>query len=368
MTPHHDTVRVPYEDLHALVTDLFTDRGVPPPRARTAASALCHGDLCGFDSHGVFNLRRLYLPLFDSGRVDPAAEPEVVTDLGACAVVDARRALGLWAAAEAMDSAVERAGRHGIGLVSVRGGTHFGCAGHHAARAAAHGMIGVVASNCGGQRIARPPHGALAMLGTNPLSVAAPALPEHPFVLDMSTTVVPTGKVRIAASSGETVPDGWLADDSGEAVTDPTAFDRGAAHLRWLGGTPDNGVHKGFGLGLVVEVLSALLPGAGLGPAPAALLGDGGPHGRDDDIGYFVLAIAPDSLRPAGEFAADAQTAFAALVDCPSAAPGEEVRYPGWWESERAQERLQFGVPIREHVHRELLDLGLRSPAPVGER
>lgn len=362
------TVRVRYEDLHAWVSELFTERGLPSHRARIAAAALCHGDLQGFDSHGVFNLSRLYLPLFSSGRVDPAAEPEILTDTGACAVVDSRRALGLWSAAEAMDNAIERAGQHGIGLVSVRDATHFGCAGFHAARAAEQGMIGIVASNCGGQRIARPPLGALPMLGTNPLAVAAPALADHPFMLDMSTTVVPTGKVRTAASRGETIPPGWLTDDAGNPVTDPTAFDRGMAHLGWLGGSPETGAYKGYGLGLVVELLAALLPGANLGPAPEALHGDGRPHGRDDGIGFFVLAIAPDLLRPDGNFGADAHTMFATLASCPPAVQGDLVRYPGWWEAERALERHRRGVPIAAHLHRELLELGLTGTEPVGER
>lgn len=97
--PPPGVAHVPYEELHGFVRETFAARGTPPVRADTAASALCYGDLCGFDSHGVFNLARLYLPLFDSGRVDPAAEPGVVTDLGPCAVIDARQALGLWCAA-----------------------------------------------------------------------------------------------------------------------------------------------------------------------------------------------------------------------------------------------------------------------------
>ncbi|WP_243787949.1 Ldh family oxidoreductase [Saccharopolyspora gloriosae] len=359
---------VSHADLHAFTAGVFAEHGIPDRRAHLAADALCYGDLCGFDSHGLFNLTRLYLPLLRSGRIDPAAEPRVLTDLGACATVDARRALGLWAAVEATDSAVARAAEHGIGMVSVRGGTHFGCAGFHAARAAEAGLIGIVASNCGGQRIARPPLGALTMLGTNPISVAAPAVDGHPFVLDMSTTVVPTGKVRVAASSGERVPAGWLADDSGATVTDPAEFDRGNAHLRWLGGDPDTGAHKGFGLGLVVELLSALLPGAGLGPAPEALHGDGGPHGRDDDIGYFVLAIAPDLLRPQGEFADGARNLFGTLLNCPPSAPGDTVGYPGWHEAELAARRRSEGVPLREHVHRELVELGLPSAGTGGAR
>ncbi|WP_308295651.1 Ldh family oxidoreductase [Streptomyces odontomachi] len=356
------TVLVDHQELHAAVAACFAARGVPAPRAATAATALCYGDLTGLDSHGLANLSRLYLPLFDSARVDPVAEPVTLTDLGACALVDSRRALGLWAAAEAMDSAVARARRHGIGLVSVRNATHLGCAGFHATRAASAGMIGLIASNCGGQRIARPPGGALAMLGTNPLSVAAPALDGHPFVLDMSTTVVPTGRIRAAARHGEPIPEGWLADREGKPVTDPAAFDAGDAYLRWLGGDPETGAHKGFGLGLVVELLSAVLSGAAVGPAAAALDGDGRPHGSDDDIGFVALAIAPGTLRSEADFLAATRALFGTLLACPPLHEDAAVRYPGWWEAERAAERRRTGVPLAAALHAELVGLGvLRS-------
>lgn len=114
----------------------------------------------------------------------------------------------------------------------------------------------------------------------------------------MSTTVAPTGKVRVAARRGEPVPAGWLEDAAGAPVTDPAAFDRGEAFLRWLGGSARTGVHKGFGLGIAVELLAAVVSGAAVGPAPAALEGDGRPHGSDDDIGFFLLAIAPRCCVP----------------------------------------------------------------------
>ncbi|NSC24378.1 Ldh family oxidoreductase [Streptomyces albus subsp. chlorinus] len=353
------TVTVGHDELLAAATTALTDRGVPAGRARTAADALCYGDLAGLGSHGTFNLARLYLPLLASGRADPAAEPRTVTDLGACVLLDSRRALGLWAAAEAMDLAAERARRHGVGLVSVRNATHFGCAGYHAARAARQGMIGVLAGNCGGQRIARPPRGLLAMLGTNPLSVAAPALDDRPFVLDMSTTVVPTGRIRTAARAGESVPAGWLEDAHGAPVTDPAAFDRGEAYLRWLGGDAETGAFKGYGLGLAVEVLAALLPGAQVGPAREALDGDGRPHGRDDGVGFLALAVAPGALRGAEDFREDARALFTTLTRCPSSDGGTMVRYPGWWEAERAHARRRDGIPLPAHLYDELAGLGL---------
>jgi LDH2 family malate/lactate/ureidoglycolate dehydrogenase len=369
-TPPDTSVRVPYHDLIAFVAAVFAARGLPAGRARAAAEALCHGDLTGVTSHGLVNLTRLYLPLFDEGRVTPDAEPVIIADSGATVLLDARRALGLWAAGAAMDIAVARAAAHGVGFVWVRGGTHLGCAGHHAVRAVRHGMVGLVLSNCGRQRIARPPGGLRAMLGTNPLSVAAPAGPHPPFVLDMSTTVVPTGRVRAAARASRQIPTRWLADRDGAAVTDPAAFDRGDAHLLWLGGEPDTGAYKGYGLALVVEVLGALLAGAGLGPAHEALDGDGGPSGRDDDIGYLVAAIAPP--RPAGDVAYDAAALFGALLACPPARPDEPVRYPGWLEHEHARVNLRQGVPLDPARYDELRNLaaetGLELPAAEGAR
>ncbi|EME51188.1 Ldh family oxidoreductase [Amycolatopsis decaplanina] len=339
------TVLVPYETLLSLVTGIFRDRGVPGERAATAAAALCHGDLTGVTSHGTVNLTRLYLPLLDRGRMDPEADMHVQTDLGACVLADARRTLGLWSASQAMELACARASRYGIGMVSLRGATHIGCAGHHAARAVAHGMIGLIASNCGGQRIAPPPGGTAAMLGTNPLALACPAGDAHPFVLDMSTTVVPTGRVRAAAREGRTIPVGWLAAEDGSPVTDAAAFDRGEARLLWLGGDPETGAYKGFGLGLLVEILAALVPGAALGAVSA----DGE---RDDDIGVLALAIAPDLLRTG--FADDAATLFDAVRGWPAQDPGAPVVYPGWHEGERAARFREHGVPIPTAVYEEL--------------
>jgi LDH2 family malate/lactate/ureidoglycolate dehydrogenase len=364
-------VRVPYPDLLAFVAQVLCARGLPEDRAGAAAEALCHGDLTGFTSHGITNLTRLYLPLFDSGRCDPRAEPRIVADRGASVLLDARRALGLWAAAEAMDLAVERARRFGVGMVSVRGATHFGCAGHHALRAVRHHMVGLVTANCGRQRIVRPVGGRTPMLGTNPLALAAPAGDRPPFVLDMATTVAPTGRVRAAARAGQSVPVGWLQDDDGAPkplyapVTDPAAFDRGQAHLRWLGGDPDTGAYKGFGLALLVEVLSALVAGAGIGPQEETAK----PAGPDDDIGFFMLAVAPGRLRPEAEFRTDAADLFGALLGCPPVRADEPVRYPGWPEDARSRDRRAHGVPLEPALHMEMLDLarnsGLSFPEPV---
>jgi LDH2 family malate/lactate/ureidoglycolate dehydrogenase len=365
-------LRLAHDDLVAVTARVFTAHGVPSDRAKTAATALVYGDLSGVTSHGLTNLTRLYLKLFEDGRVKPDARPRLLADRGAAVMQDADRGLGLWVAAEAMTLAAGRAAEHGVGLVSVRNSTHIGIAGYHAALAAARQMIGLIASNCGRQRIIRPPGAAVTLLGTNPLSLAAPAGPgHHPFVLDMSTTVVPTGRVRAQARAGLPAPEGWLEDDQGEPVTDAAAFDRGEAHLKWLGGRPETGAYKGYGLGLLVEILGALLPGAGLGPEFKALGGDGRPSGRDDDIGFVALAVAPGTMRPIEEFLADAGDMFGTLLAAPPVDPDGQVSYPGRHEAERAARHLDAGVPMTPGLYGELTavgrDLGITPPTPLRE-
>ncbi|TCO59790.1 Ldh family oxidoreductase [Actinocrispum wychmicini] len=370
LTDSVTTVRMAHRDLVTFAAAVFADRGVPTERAHIAAEALCYGDLAGMASHGTANLTRLYLPAIDEGRIDPAATPEVLADTGAAVLLDGKRALGLWSATDALDLAANRARETGIAMVSVRNATHFGCAGFHTGRLAQRHFVSLLASNCGRQRIARAPGGRPAVLGTNPLSVASPTGRHHPYVLDMSTTVVPTGRIRAAHRAGQAIPEGWLEDADGRAVTDPGALDRREGYLRWLGGDPATGAYKGYGLGLLVEVLAALVPGAGLGPEPAALTGDGGPTGSDDDIGFVALVVAPGALRPIGDFLDQADGMFSTLLDCPRQDEDRAVSYPGWHEAEQAARSAADGVDLPVERYRELRDLaaqrGLDLPRTGG--
>ncbi|MHC0432822.1 Ldh family oxidoreductase [Streptomyces sp. O3] len=356
------TVRLDHEELVGFTARVFTRRGLAPERAEIAARALVHGDLTGVTSHGLANLTRLYLPLFDDRRTDPDADLEIVADRGAAVLVDSHNALGLWSAHASMELALERAETYGVALVSLYNGTHFGCAGHFTAHAASRGAIGFLAGNCGGQRIIRPPGAAEPLLGTNPFSLAVPIGDHPPYVLDMSTTVVPTGRIRAAARAGQSIPEGWLADDLGNPVTDPHAFDRGEAHLQWLGGRPETGSFKGYALSLMVETLAALLPGAELGPTSTA--------GRDDNIGFFTLAIAPGKLRSPSAFRAQSEELFGALMNARALDPDRPVRYPGWPEAQRAAEARADGVPLAAALFAELeqvaSQLSLTVPTPLG--
>jgi len=304
-----DTVRVPYRKLLAFTRATFSEHGLPPARAHTAAAALCYADLRGLSPHGVAELTGLHLPMLADGRADPTAEPVPQHDTGACALVEARGALGLWAASEAVDSAIDRAQQHGVGLVSVRGATPFGCAGVHAIRATRDGMIGVVAGTAGSD----PAPGA-------PVAAAAPALDQRPFALDLSSAMSPR---------------------------DP-GFPRPAPEheLRW----PAEDPVADQGLGPVAPLLTAMLCGS-----PAAPAGDEG-GGTD----FVALALAPAAICPGHDAIGTARALFSALAPH-SVPPHSTAHYPGWLEAERAEHALHEGVPLPRHLHEELLSFGLEE-------
>ena len=312
-----DTVRVPYRKLLAFTRATFSEHGLPPARAHTAAAALCYADLRGLAPHGIAELTGLHLPLLADGRADPAAEPVALHDTGACTLVEARGALGLWAASEAVDSAIDRAAQHGVGLVSVRGTTPFGCAGVHAIRATRDGMLGVLAST-GGPAPSGPSH---------PVAAAAPALDQRPFVLDRSAALSPR--------------------DPGFPLPDPDG------ELCWPDEEPDVGQD---GLGPFAPLLTAMLCGS-TGSLPH--LGGAEPDTTD----FVALALDPGAICPGHDAITTARSLFTALAPRTPPRPeqGGTTGYPGWLEAERVDHALHEGVPLPRDLHEELVSFGLED-------
>jgi LDH2 family malate/lactate/ureidoglycolate dehydrogenase len=348
--------RVSAAALERFSRDVLIACGVSGPDAMVAARALGYADRRGLDTHGVANLERIYVPRLLAGTVAPRAVPRIVAERQGFAVLDGMGGLGLVVATRAMEDAVERARRHGMGLVGVRGSSHFGCAGHYATLAARRGMLGVAATNLGAQALVPPPGARTRLLGTNPLAIAAPAGRLPAFVLDMSTTAVSAGKVRAAARAGRPVPEGWLADDAGRPVTDPARYEAGAAELQWLGGT------KGFGLGLAIELLCGALPGRA---APFGEADD------DDAVGHVLLAVDVAACRPLADFRAEVDALLGAVLDAEPGPGRPAVRYPGHPEAEVREDRDARGVPVDDELSASLARVGARLgvalPRPQAE-
>lgn len=356
------TITIPLCELHAFGASLLECLGLSPEDAAVAADVLCYADARGLTTHGTGALATLYGPRLLSGRIDAAARPITVVEQGAIAVVDAKRGLGLVTMTFAMDLATALAQRFGVGAVTVRNSSHFGPAGYYGHRAMRKGLVGFAMTNCGMQGVVPPLGGRLRMLGSNPVGVAVPAGREVPFVLDMSTTVVATGKVTAATRSGASVPDGWLVGPDGADVNDPAAYHAGEADLRWLGGDVVTGGAKGYGLALLVDLLCGPLAGSGFGPRAETV--GGGPPSSDDDIGHFALAIDPAAFGPPATFLRKVDDLLSAVRGCPPAAYATHVTYPGEPEARQAATAQTQGAALPEHLAEPLWQLATRLGVP----
>jgi LDH2 family malate/lactate/ureidoglycolate dehydrogenase len=307
--------------------------------AELTADHIVRTDLRGVDSHGVGLLPK-YHDWVRAGHIVPGAEPAIVRDDGPTGLVDGNQGWGHHVATVAMEQAIAKARAHGVGLVAVRNSNHYGAAAGYSMMALAHDMIGLSLTNVA-RPIVVPTHGRRAMLGTNPISVAAPAGDEPPFVLDMATSTVAIGKLRVAARLGRRIPEGWALSASGVPTTDPAvAF--AARLLTPLGGTPEAGSHKGYGLALMVDILAGVLAGAVHSDTgerrPAAT-----PRA---DVGHLLGAVDIGRFRPLAEFKADMDDLVRSLKTSPLADGATRIWVAGEPERECEARRRRDGIPL----------------------
>lgn len=331
--------------------------------SETCADGVHYADQVGTVTHGAGILDRLYLGMLRDGTVDPKAVPVVERETGATALVDGGDGVGFVSATFAMRTAIERAGRFGIGAVAVRNSSHCGCMGHYTRMAVEAGMIGIAMTNLGAQGIVAPPGGRDRLLGTNVLAAAAPAGTAAPFSLDMSAAVVAAGRIRLARDRGEQVPPGWLADADGAPVTDPNGYFDGTAWLQFLGGAPVTGGYKGYGLALLADILCGVLSGSAVGPDAAHGTGEGR---QDADIGHFFLAINVGAFRDTNAFHAQMDRMLSTISASTPLRPERAVSYPG--APEHALLSAMDGtvaVPADVFAQLEKVAEELEIPAPV---
>jgi LDH2 family malate/lactate/ureidoglycolate dehydrogenase len=349
-SPEEHSIRVPADRLRSLVAAIFARLGLPDADAATAAGVLVQADLMGVDTHGVSNyIQLLYEPGLRRGSIQPRPRVEVVHETPITALVDGGGGLGLVVGVRAMGIAIEKARAAGVGLAAVRNSRHYGAAGIYARMAIANDMIGLSLTNS--DALVVPTFGRESRLGTNPVAVAVPAGSEPPFLLDMATSTVPLGKIMLARRHGVTMPEGWAADEQGVPTTDPeTAFR--AARLLPLGGSFEQGSHKGYGLAVVVDVLCGVLSGAGVAVG----------QGLGGQVGHFFAALRIDAVRPIDAFKRMMDDYLRALRETPPTPGQDRVVYAGLLEHEIEQERRSRGIPL----HRDVVDYLDRLAAELG--
>ena len=347
-----------YERLHQFVVSILAAMGSTKEEATLSANALVAADLRGIDSHGVARLSG-YVRLWDAGRVNPTPQVKVVHETPSTATIDGDGGLGLIVAQKAMDIAIEKAKTCGTGWVSVKNSNHFGIAGYHALKALDHDMIGMAMTNA--SPLVAPTFASERMLGTNPIAVAVPSHKEAPFVADFATTTAANGKLEILQRKQLETPTGWVQDQAGNEVTDPHALKSGGALLP-LGSDYEHGSHKGYCLGSIVDIFSAVLSGANYGPwaPPFVSFLPLAPDPVGDGLGHFLGAMRIDAFRPAEEFKQHMDNWLKRFRSAKTVDGHETVLIPGDPERQKAAERKANGIPIIQPVVDDLMQLEAR--------
>jgi len=347
-----------YQALYSFTESVFLAMGCSAKDATTATKVLIAADLRGIDSHGVARLSG-YVRLWEAGRINSTPNLSIVHETPSTAVVDGDAGLGLVVAPYAMQIAIDKAKQVGTGWVSVKNSNHFGIAGYHAMMALEHDMIGMAMTNA--SAIVAPTFSSEKMLGTNPIAVAIPAGNEPAFVADMATTTAANGKLEMLQRKNADAPLGWVQDENGNDVTDANILKKGGALLP-LGSDREHGSHKGYALGSIVDIFSAVLSGGSYGPwappfpayipLPQNMPGEG--------LGHFFGAMRIDAFRPAQDFKSNMDNWITRFRNATPIDPAQKVLIPGDPEREAETTRMMEGIPVVGPVVADLQEVGAR--------
>jgi L-2-hydroxycarboxylate dehydrogenase (NAD+) len=345
-----------YHRLLSFTQSVFEHIGCSPEDALLASKGLLSADLRGIDSHGIARLNG-YVRLWEAKRANTRPNIRVIHETPSTAVVDGDSGLGLVVAPFAMDIAIQKARQVGTGWVSVNHSNHFGIAAFHAMKANVHDMIGIAMTNA--SPLVAPTFSAERLLGTNPICVAIPAGDEPAFIADLATTTAANGKLEILQRKNMRAPSGWIQDKYGAASTNPHELKSGGALLP-LGGDREHGSHKGYALGAIVDIFSAVLSGANYGPwvppFPAFMPMPENMPGKG--IGHFFGAMRIDAFRPAEEFRQHMDQWIQRFRSAQPVEGQEQVLIPGDPEREMELERVERGIPLLRSVVEDLKFLG----------
>ncbi len=312
-----ETSTIQEKPLRRFCEQVLVKLGVPPEDARVTTDVLVLADLRGIDSHGVARLGR-YVGGLKAGYMKPHDESRILKETKATALIDGGQSLGPLLALE-------------------------------------HNLIGVSMTNAA--PLVVPTFGRISVLGTNPISLTAPAMQERAFVLDMATSTVPRGKVEVYNRLGKPIPHGWAVDETGRSSTDPARVLKALATrlgggLLPLGGEgEDLGGHKGYGLALMVDVLCGVLSGAATGLQVYA-------DEKRPDVGHFFMALDPTAFRPLDEFQRDMDRLARELKESPKAEGQDRIYVHGEKSYARTEAHRKEGIPLGPKVAEELKKIG----------
>ncbi|MBN1436163.1 MAG: Ldh family oxidoreductase [Sedimentisphaerales bacterium] len=325
------------EDCSDFIEKIIAKLAAPPQIARRWANLLVETSLLGFDSHGIRMVER-YIAHIEDGGIDISAQPEVITEKNGCVNMDAKGGLGHIAAFEATERAIEKAKQFGISCVAVRNANHVGACGLYVRKAALNDCVGICTTV---SRASMAPWGGReALLGSNPIAVAAPVQDMPPFLFDAASTIVSMGKITKAKDNNENIPDSWALNQKGNPTTNPNEAIAGT--LLPIAG------HKGYGLAMVVEILSAFLAGGIPSCDVKSWIGQ-----TKEPIGasFTIIVMDIDKFQDTAAFKKNMKSWIEHLTHSTTREGFEKIYYPGQIEGEKYQHRLQQGIPLGKHEH-----------------
>jgi LDH2 family malate/lactate/ureidoglycolate dehydrogenase len=355
---YKDCAWIAFEDLEKFMKEALINAGIPEEDATTIGEVLIESDKRGIDSHGIGRLKPIYIDRIDKGIMNPITEIEVVKDKDATAVLDGHNGLGHVVSKKAMEMAIEKAKKYGVGMVAVRNSTHYGIAGYYALMATKADMIGITGTNA--RPSIAPTNGVENMMGTNPLTFGIPTDEEFPFILDCATSVSQRGKIEVYGRADKELPEGWVIGRDGKTRTDTKQvlkdLTTGNAALTPLGGIGElTGGYKGYGYAAVVEILSAALQD---GSFMKSL------NGFDEDhnpipypLGHFFIAIDPEHFMGAKTFKAIAGTICKQLRNSEKAPGQDQIFTAGEKEYIAYNFRKEHGCPVPPSLQKVMIEL-----------
>ena len=320
--------------LHAVTRRMLMAGGTPQHIADDVAEILVQANLTGHDSHGVLRIPT-YLRMVSEGRMDPAAEPTVMRETANALTLDGNNGFGHYTARTGMKLAIDKAKQADVCCVSFTRTTHIGRLGHYAEQAAQAGCVSIITHGVGSRKHGRvaPFGGASGVLSTNPIAFGVPTGDAAPFILDIATSVVAEGKLQVARSKGEDVPEGYIVDKDGVPTTRTLDFYEGGYLLPF-------GRHKGYGLGLVINLLGGLTGGF---EAETGMM-----------RGEFMQVINIETFMPLESYQSGVR-AFLDEVKAVPPAPGfSEVLAPGDFEARTRAKRLVDGIELPDTIYGQL--------------
>jgi LDH2 family malate/lactate/ureidoglycolate dehydrogenase len=329
---------IPANELSAFVEAILTAAGVPAYKAGITASSLVGANLRGVDSHGILLVPR-YVDKIRAGEIDVNADGAVLSESGACLTFDGQNGVGQWISEQCCGHAVRIARNVGIGMVVARDSNHFGAAAWWAQKIRDHAMLALVF--CNASPLVPPWQGKQGRIGTNPICMAAPG----PWLLDMATTTVAANRIFKEVVNGrEEIPVGWALDSDGVPTTSAASAVKGM--LMPLGG------YKGSGLGLMVEILCAVLAGS----AMANEVGGIRVAGKPSRTSQTFLAIDIARFMPVEEFTARLEKLVGIIKATPPASGYHEVLVAGDPEWRTEADRRANGIPVEDGNWKELCE------------